>query len=331
MEIYNPKGFKLPPIMIGKRKCRLNIEKDQTVKNFINTKLLLNNDFNKLYSKILEKSKAVVFCFNIKEDNLLRIPFIPPINKNLNKEDYIKFYIALRKARHPSRIRIKYEKNEEKFILEVKKNSYKVIKRRLKDLNRQIENSINHFEQKNGINLDILSSTSIYFCKKCNKILSLNKFKQQKCMCEEHITKVSQVEQIPVHHFNPNMISFLEYNYWLEFAIDYILKRKNLKTLIGQEVLGNSGVSHEIDNIAYCPNKNYRFFCECKNSEVKESDIFIFSGKMIDIGGTRGYIFTTSQNVSDKIQRLARSKNIDIIENVLNKDSDTLLNEIKEG
>lgn len=188
MEIYNPNGFNLPPIMIEKRKYRINIEEDQKVKNFINTKLLLNNDFNKLYFKTLEKSKAVAFYFNI-----------------------------------------------------------------------------------------------------------------------------------------------LEYNYWLEFAIDYILKRKKLITLVGYEILGNSGVCHEIDNIAYCPNENYRFFCECKNSEVKESDIFIFSGKMIDIGGNKGYIFTTSENVSDEIKRLARSKNIDIIENVLNKDLDVLLNEIKEG
>lgn len=150
-------------------------------------------------------------------------------------------------------------------------------------------------------------------------------------MCEEQIIKVSQVEQIPVHHFNLNLINFLEYNYWLEFAIDYILKRKKLITLVGYEILGNSGVCHEIDNIVYCPNENYRFFCECKNSEVKESDIFIFSGKMIDIGGNKGYIFTTSENVSVEIKRLARSKNIDIIENVLNKDLDILLNEIKEG
>ena len=75
MEIYNPKGFNLPPIKIGKRKYRINIEQDQTVKNFINTKLLLDNDFNKLYSNILKKSKEVISYFNIidvVEDDLFR-------------------------------------------------------------------------------------------------------------------------------------------------------------------------------------------------------------------------------------------------------------------
>lgn len=331
MEIYNPQGFNLPPIKIEKRKYRINIEQDQTVKNFINTKLLLNNDFNKLYSNIIKKSKEVISYFNIievVEDDLIRNPFyFTP--KNFSESNYYKMFLVFqRKLRHPSRI--KNEEAKKELILEAIKDNCKEIKKRLKNLNRQIENSISHFEQEKGIDLDILSYSSVYFCKKCNKILSINKFKQQKCICGEQIAEVSQIEQIPIHHFNQNMINFLENNYWLEFAIDYILKRKKINTLIGQEVLGNSGVYHEIDNIAYCPNENFRFFCECKNSEVKESDIFIFSGKMIDIGGTRGYIFTTSKNVSDVIKRLARSKNIDIIVNVLNKDLDILIKEIKE-
>lgn len=332
MEIYNPKGFNLPPIKIGKRKYRINIEQDQTVKNFINTKLLLDNDFNKLYSNILKKSKEVISYFNIidvVEDDLFRNLFFHFTKTNLSRSDnYKKFLIIQRKLRHPSRI--KDEEAKKELILEAIKDNCKEIKKRLKNMNRQIENSISHFEREKGIDLNILSSSSVYFCKKCNKILSINKFKQQKCICGEQIARVSQMEQIPIHHFNQNMINFLEYNYWLEFAFDYILKRKKLITLIGQEVLGNSGVCHEIDNIAYCPNENFRFFCECKNSEVKESDIFIFSGKMIDIGGTRGYIFTTSKNVSDEIKRLARSKNIDIVVNVLNKDLDILIKDIKE-
>jgi hypothetical protein len=103
-----------------------------------------------------------------------------------------------------------------------------------------------------------------------------------------------------------------------------------LQTRVGYDVLGNSGVWHEIDIIAYCKNDNYRFFCECKNSEINEKDVFIFSGKMIDIGGTRGYILTTSNNISDKISRLARSKNIDVIKGVLGKDSEILMDDIKE-
>lgn len=52
---------------------------------------------------------------------------------------------------------------------------------------------------------------------------------------------------------------------------------------------------------------------------------------MIDIGGISGYIFTASENVSKEINRLARSKNIEIIKDVLKKDIKTLVKDIKEG
>ena len=194
----------------------------------------------------------------------------------------------------------------------------------------QIQSDLRNFEENNIIDLAVLSVTTVYFCKSCDKIISRHKFKGIKCSCGENIKNICQVDQIPIHYFNENMINFIENNYWLEHGIDYILRKKNLQTRVGYDVLGNSGVWHEIDNIVYCKNENSRFFCECKNSDVNEKDVFIFSGKMIDIGCTRGYIFTTSDNISDKISRLARSKNIDVIKGVLVRDSKNLINNIKE-
>jgi len=200
----------------------------------------------------------------------------------------------------------------------------------LNRLSTQIQSDLRNFEENNKIDLSILSVITVNFCKSCNKIISLDKFKSTKCFCGENIRNICQIDQIPIHYFNENMINFIENNYWLEHGIDYIMRKKNLQTRVGYDVLGNSGVWHEIDNIVYCKNENYRFFCECKNSDINEKDVFIFSGKMIDIGGTRGYIFTTSNNISDKISKLARSKNIDVIEGVLVKDSKNIINNIKE-
>jgi len=325
MKIYNPNGFNLPPIMIKKRQYRENIENDKKVKNIINTNLLLNKEFNKLYFNIFLKSKEIISLFAIKNydiDKILQLDF----PRKILSEKMYKTY--LRKFRHPSRW---YNiQAQEDLISEMVRNTCKKIKRKFKESNKRIEESINEYEIAKSINLDILSLSVVYLCKRCNKIISIDRFDKQKCICGEEINKISQTTQVPVHHFNNNTINFIENNYWLEFAVDYILKRKSLITLIGQEVLGNSGVFHEIDNIAYCPHKNFRFFCECKNAYVKENDVFIFSGKMLDIGGTRGYIFTTSKNTSENIKRLARSKNIDIIENVLNKDINDLIQEIKE-
>ena len=127
------------------------------------------------------------------------------------------------------------------------------------------------------------------------------------------------------------MIDFLKNNMWLEHGIDYLLRRKNFRTMCGIYVLGHSGVQHEIDNIADFASENLRILCECKNQDITVNEVFIFSGKMSDIGCTRGYIFTTSFNINKEIVQLARSKNITIVESVLEKKENKIIEEIKEG
>lgn len=330
-EIYDPLGFSLPALKIIKRQYRKNIENDSTVNNFIESKLLLNPEFNSLYLNIFKKSNKINDLFIISKINKLETIF--EILFSIKKD--VKLYraftnVGMELITFMSKMSSHTHNRKKKTTESLTYNLNIAIKEMLNRLSTQIQNDLSNFEENTKIDLSILSVTIVCFCKSCNKIISLDKFKSTKCSCGEDINNPSQVDQIPIHHFNENMINFIENNYWFEYGIDYILRKKNLQTRVGYDVLGNSGVCHEIDNIAYCPKDNYKIFCECKNSEVKESDIFIFSGKMIDIGGTKGYIFTTSENVSDKMKRLARSKNIDIIENVLNKDLISLLNEIKE-
>jgi len=64
--------------------------------------------------------------------------------------------------------------------------------------------------------------------------------------------------------------------------------------MCGFHILGHSGVIHEIDNIAWKIKDDIRFFFECKTGEIDVKTIFIFSGKIIDIGCNRGYIFTAN-------------------------------------
>jgi hypothetical protein len=339
MELYHPGGFNLPPLLITKRTSRKNIENDIKVKNFIDTHLLLDNNFHKLFLDILEKS-----------DEILKMSRDEPSRKNFDLQSIFNYLSSkdmkkINKENKKTKIPLEHE-----FILNFVNNFVERInsnhdteslikffnplflktKKRLLDLSEKIEDTICEFEAGDKkVKLDILSSTNFYFCNKCNKIISKMKFTPKKCLCGEEVDKVSKVDKRSISHFNENLVNFINSNYWLEFGVGHLLKQSNFITLIGYDVLGNSGVCHEIDNIVYCLD-NFRFFCECKNADVKENDIFIFSGKMIDIGVTRGYVFTTAKNTSENIKRLARSKNIDIIENVLNKDKNVLIGEIKE-
>ncbi|KUK66636.1 MAG: hypothetical protein XD85_0079 [Parcubacteria bacterium 34_609] len=342
MELYNPESFNLPPLLIVKRTSRKNMENDIKVKNFIDTHLLLDNNFHKLFLDILEKS-----------DEILKVSREEPSYKDFGLQkifDYLssKDMKKINTDKENTKTKLPLEREfilyfVNNFMKRINSNSdteslIKILnplfletKKKLLSLSEKIENAICEYEEKNKkVRLDILSSTNFYFCNKCNKIVSKMKFTPKKCLCGEEIDKLSKVDKKSISHFNENLLNFINSNYWLEFGVGHLLKQNNFRILIGYDVLGNSGVCHEIDNIVYCPNENFRFFCECKNTDVKENDVFIFSGKMLDIGGTRGYIFTTAENTSENIKRLARSKNINIIENVLNKDPKDLICEIKE-
>jgi len=322
MELYNPPNIDLPALKIEKIRERKAIEKDPTVSNFICSNLLLDIEFNKLYLDLLRKSRELLMLIrsSISEDFLYDLALAVKMYGSRKLKDIALAYLGKKYLEDQNRPLDKAvcKKLEGDFV------------RYVSLLSKQIQNSLSVFEKKKRKKLSILSLTVVNVCKNCGRVIFLGRFRQCTCFCGERISRVTKVKQIPVHHFNDNLINFLNNNYWLEHGADYLLRRKNLKTLVGYSVLGHSGVSHEIDNIADSKRQNFRFFCECKNSEVKVSDIFIFSGKMTDVGCTRGYIFTTAERVTDEIVRLARSKNIDIIKGVLKKETTTLLEDIKE-
>lgn len=347
MELHSPPYLVLPALKIDKIRERQAAEDDPTVNNLIRSNLLLDGEFNRLYLDILEKSKEILRIMRAKKEQIIseytfpsrilsRFRYqkkIPPrkITSYLNFTSRMLEYELLSIKKKLKGSSVEDMKRLKEASTKLTKEVNIAVRKKLVSLSNKIQNSISVFEEKRRIDLAMLSSTTVHFCKKCAEIISLNRFKRRVCTCGEKISKISQIKQIPINHFNDRFINFLEQNYWFEHGVDYLLKRKNLQTLVGYHVLGHSGVWHEIDNIAESNNENYRFFCECKNAEVTVKDVFVFSGKMIDAGCSRGYIFTTSKEVSNKIVRLARSKNIDIVKEVLTKEVKTLLKEIKEA
>lgn len=330
-KIYNPSSFSLPVLIIKKRSSRRNVENDSTVDNLIKSNLLLNLEFNTLYLDILTKSKEVLDYLEFDKN---KISFQDILSKVFKKEgdtiQYNIFNFLLEVMETATSSNIVKKQIEEIVFKQIEKKNV-IVKQKLKKLSQNIQIKLTNFEEKVKMDIPILSTTIVYFCKKCKEIICLDKFRRSKCSCGADINNIAHAEQIPIYHFNKNMINFLDSNYWFEHGVDYILRKKNFQTLVGYDVLGNSSVWHEIDNITYYKDENYMFFCECKNSELNVKDVFIFSGKMIDIGGISGYIFTTTENVSKEINRLARSKNIKIIKDALRKNEETLIKQIKIG
>ncbi|MFA5771117.1 MAG: hypothetical protein WC974_00065 [Thermoplasmata archaeon] len=328
MELHNPSNVALPALKIEKIRDRQIMEEDSSIHSLIDSNLLLDPEFNRLYLDLLKKSKELLRAISLKENELYR-EYVLQHRVSLGHNRFILYQMM----RHEisERLPRKRKKEIDEAIFKLKKEVYTAVQKKVVKLSNEIQDSISDFEERRHIDLSILSSTTVHVCKDCAKIISLNKFKRCICTCGKKISDISQVKRIPINHFNDKLIRFLEMNYWLEHGVDYLLRRKNFQTLVGYHVLGHSGVWHEIDNIADSRSENYRVFCECKNAEVTVNDIFVFFGKMNDIGCTRGYVFTTSKDVSVEIARLARSKNIDIVSDVLTREVQSLLKDIREG
>lgn len=325
MMVHNKRGEHLPALKLKIKGEREIIESDSKVKNLIRSKLLLDKGFNTLYMKIFDDSKELLRIINLSKEQAF-LEYIKGLLDSSGNKNIMKFAQEFKLL-----MGSRGEKGSEtEEVIKLKRKVYKRFQRKAATLSTKIQNREVKFEDERRVDLLILSSTIAFVCKRCSKIVSLEKFKPGRCSCGESVTQPSDVEQLPVQHFNDNLIKFLEHNFWFEHGVDYILRKKSFNTLVGYNVLGHSGVWHEVDNIADLEKNSVRIFCECKHAEVTVRDIFIFSGKMIDIGCTRGYIFTTSKEVSKDISRLARSRNIDIVTDVLAKDSEALLEEIKE-
>ncbi|MCK4781498.1 restriction endonuclease [Candidatus Parcubacteria bacterium] len=347
MELHSPPNLKLPALKYIKKTARELVENDPRVQNLIRSNLLLDYDLNELFCKIKELTEEINKILEIAKESLKKTDLdyhllhssphrysspVTPYQSRIRVSSRGAYTFRLiRKLRHATKEqRIEIEK-ELKEKLEKERKDYNLkIRRKLREKSNKVNNLMDSFETKKKIALDILVGHPVYFCKKCKSLISIDRFHSVDCICGEKINFINKTENIIIHRFNPGTISFINDNLWLEHGIDYLLRKKNFQTMCGVYLLGHSGVEHEIDNIAENTKESIRIFCECKTGSISVADVFIFSGKMLDIGCSRGYIFTNSSDVKREIKQLARSKNISIVESVLKKPEKKLINEIRE-
>jgi len=343
MQLHSPPNIQLPPLMINKQKDRETLENTPKINNFIKSNLLLDKGFNNLYLNLCKKSQDIEdkidtlhteYQIYRKSERLLfnfpisRLRTIPD-DKTRQRMRLIRNYLVHSRLKH-KKVRKKEQIEFDKLISEMKKEDFKKIITQAKRKSSEIQNQLSKFEQNKKINLDILTTVTFYFCKNCFQILSKDQFRRKTCVCGENVTTISKTRKEPLAYFDKGLRDFIDQNYFLEYGVDFLLRKKGFQTLCGYHVLGHSGNMHEIDNIAESKSSNFRFFCECKTGLVKPSDVFILAGKMTDIGCSRGYILTFSKDLPKEVIHLARSRNISIIEDVLEKSESDLLNEIKE-
>ncbi len=328
MELHDPPKLKLPPLKIIKKDDRKLVEDDAAVKSLVKSKLLLNKSLNQLLVEFLGITKNINRLLE-RKDEYRELSFALGQGKAFRRHRFIEWQLVRGLKRGTKKQKEELEQELKKSLFEKNKKTNQKLKNRLKKLSDEMQTKLDVFERKYKQKLNILENLNLYICKNCKRILCLDRFHSTKCECGQSISGPSDYEVIPIYRFGEQITSFIFNNIWLEHGIDYLLRRKNFKTLCGYYILGHSGIEHEIDNIGEIRSENLRIFCECKNQDVIVRNVFVFSGKMNDIGCTRGYIFTTSFETSKEVKHLARSKNISIIESVLEKDDNKIIKEIR--
>lgn len=332
--LHNPPNLTLPPLLIEKTQAREEMEQSPTVYSFIKSNLLLDPKFHKIFMDINKKSEEIEELILLFKEEF---PFarhkmrIPISGISISQKDYIKFRPYF--YSHGPHFRIKGKKETQeynKFILSAKTETYKKIITQIKRRSSESQSTLSRFEQTSSESLEILTISTLYICKKCHNILSTNRFTNITCACGAKISHISDIRKEPIAFFDTRLRNFILNNYWFEHGIDLLLRKKNFQTLCGVHVLGHSGCMHEIDNIAESKTSNFRIFGECKTSDIKTNDIFVLAGKMADIGCSRAYMFTLTDNIQKEIMHLARSRNISIINGIMNRPISELIKEIKE-
>lgn len=243
-------------------------------------------------------------------------------------EQYVLLFQYVRdgRARGPKEVR----QQAKRLFQESRAGYFKKTVSLMKSHSTSVQNRLSSYESSHKVSLDILTPVTLYLCRECNKLLSMDKFAPASCKCGKNISDVSKTRREPLACFDTQLQDFIKNNHWFEYGVDYLLRKRNFQTLCGVHVLGHSGNLHEIDNVAESKSANFRFFCECKTAAVKTADLFVLAGKMADIGCSRAYIFTLSDQITKEIRHLARSRNISIIGNVLNRSEQEVLAEIRD-
>ena len=341
MTRHKPTNLKLPALEIEKKSDRKAIENDSKVQNLIKSNLLLDRELITLLSKIKDLTDEINKILkdleknsqDFKESKGEETPELYSFIYEGSLEglgmELGKLYYKLATAK-TEKEKKGYLKRLEEIYMDGFKRYNSKLKRKLTRKSNQTQKLLDELERKKGINLDILVSTPIYFCQNCKSLIGTERFHSTICVCGTKINNVNKAEDKTVHLFNEPVFSFVDNDLWLEHGIDYLFRKKDYQTLCGYYVLGHSSMSHEIDNIVENYKDDIRIFCECKNTSITVNDVFNFSGKMLDVGCSRGYIFTTFSEIQKEIRHLARSKNISIIDSVLKKSEEQIMNEIKE-
>ncbi|MFA6407302.1 MAG: restriction endonuclease [Candidatus Paceibacterota bacterium] len=322
LNLLNPRGKRWPDFYGDRSSIRNRVESNPAVKELIDCGLLLTKELNTLLLGFLIKNRRI--------QELITAP--TTINdKDWSEKDtteVIKIYDeqTIGKSKDEGKkILTHLIDNHQKKIASEKRKKRKV---EIKSISDDLEDELSNFRTLKNLNISTLIHTNLYYCPDCAEIFRKDTFYSGKCYCGKQLSRVSETNQDSIACISDDVEIFVKNNMWLEHGVERQFSINGYNTACGVNIMGSSGVSHEVDVLAESASKNKRIIGECKNREIDISDVFKLYGQMADTGCNIGFIFSTGvvqdPQKSRQVFRLASSKNIRIIDGILENTSERL-------
>jgi len=323
--LKKPTGKKWPDFFGEKTKERSRIENNSAVKSLVSSGFLLTKFLNNLLYSFLINTNSIKK--EIESEVLLA------------KEDTKKIIAVSSKMMLKKKSEVPGKKLTEAMknkiidktidIFLIKKREQPI--RKITKLSSNIEDMLADFEDMTGKKLKaILSTINIYYCIECNKLHCLESVRKGSCKCGKKINSFSDLKKITPVVLPEEVVKFVSQNMWLEYGVESLFRKANFNTNCGVYVMGSSGIRHEIDVIAENHTTLKRVITECKTQPITRVEIFKLYVKMLDLGCSRGLIFSTSPDLINKdVIKFASYANIFLVNAVLELKEEALMGIIK--
>lgn len=129
---------------------------------------------------------------------------------------------------------------------------------------------------------EILVPADLLLCPKCKTLISATDFVgETKCyVCQIDVSR-KNVKRINIYRMNDKVKKVWEKNLWFEAYFAGLLRKLCCETWTGVNIMGASGILHEVDVLAI--RDETVIACECKTGRVSRNDIFNFYTKASDL------------------------------------------------
>lgn len=184
-----------------------------------------------------------------------------------------------------------------------------------------------NFEKATGVKLIIPSN--LFVCPKCNARLWDKEITDKKCLSCNLPIDDHNIKRVPVYRMHEKIKNIWKSGLWFEAYLAGLLNKLGYKTWTSVNIMGASGILHEIDVVAI--KDGTLLVCECKTGKVSRNDVFNFYTK---VGDTKAHasILALIGDFPDPQTRDFVGKNLSIIlfENMGETEESLILNELKQ-